>query len=202
MAKDKNNSKIKKLTDFLLEYRSLKHIRRGGLQYLRGAVNENAAEHTLYTVIIAWILAKMEKANEEKAMKMALVYNLAEIRSGEKNLINTFYSQPKNESKIIEEINKDYNLSIFGLVKIFKEFSGKKNKEARVVKDADIISGMLLEKEALDYGSQKVKKWLTISLNRLKTKSGKELGKSLITADADDWWLKIAEKYIMITKFI
>jgi 5'-deoxynucleotidase YfbR-like HD superfamily hydrolase len=32
---------------------------------------------------------------------------------------------------------------------LFREFSEEKSKEAKVVRDADILSGMLLEKEAL-----------------------------------------------------
>jgi len=33
---------------------------------------------------------------------------------------------------------------------------------------------MLLEKEIFDSGNQKAKKWLIVSLSRLKTKSGKQ----------------------------
>jgi hypothetical protein len=52
-----------------------------------------------------------------------------------------------------------------------------------------------LEKECLDLGNQKAKKWLEYSFKRLETKSGKELGKTLIETDSDEWWLKIVERY-------
>jgi len=61
---------------------------------------------------------------------------------------------------------------------------------------------MLLEKEIFDSGNQKAKKWLIVSLSRLKTKSGKKLGELLMKIDSDEWWLKIAKKYILLTKFL
>lgn len=198
----KLNSKAKKLVNFLFEYRILKYIPRASLQYLKSPVKENVAEHSFYTTIIAWTLSKLEKVNEEKVIKMALIHDLAEVRGGERNLINKFYTQPANEPKIIKEIFKDHNLKNFQLNELFQEFFEEKSLEAKIVKDADILAGMLLEKECLDLGNQKAKKWLIVSINRLRTKKAKDLGKSLIRTDSDAWWLKIAKKYILTTKFL
>lgn len=198
----KLNSKVKKLVNFLFECRILKHIPRSSLHYLKGPLEENVAEHSFYTTIISWILAKLEKADEEKAIKMALIHDLAEVRGGERNLINKFYSQPLNEPKIIQEISKNYQIEKFALNKIFQEFFEEKTLEAKIVKDADTLAGMLFEKENFDLGNKKAKRWLFVSLNRLKTKSAKSLGKLLIEADSDNWWLEIAKKYILLTKFL
>src|SRR4030043_53199 len=99
---DKNYDFIKKFVNFILEYRTLKHIPRGSLPYLKGPIQENIAEHSFYTTIIAWIMAIIEKADENKVIKMSLTHDLAEVRGGEKNLINKFYTTPNNEQKIIE----------------------------------------------------------------------------------------------------
>lgn len=198
----KSELKTKKLVDFLFECRSLKHLPRASLQYLKSPIKENVAEHSFYTAIIAWLLAKAEKANEEKIIKMALIHDLAEARGGDRNLINKFYSQPLNEAKIIEGISKDYDLKDFDLSDLFKEFFQENSLEAKIVKDADIIAGMLLEKECVDLGNEKAKKWLIISLQRLKTKNGKAAGEKLIKTDSDKWWLDLVKKYILKTKFL
>jgi putative hydrolase of HD superfamily len=198
----KLNSGVKKLVDFLFETRILKYIPRAGLQYLRSAISENAAEHTFYVTIISWLLANLEKINEEKVIKMALIHDLAETRGGEMNLINKFYNQPRNEPKIIKEISKDHNLKNFKIEKLFQEFFEERSLEAKIVKDADILAGMLLEKETLDLGNKKAERWLIVSLSKLKTKFGKELGRLLIKTDSDLWWLKIAKKYLPFTKFL
>ena len=198
----KLNSKIKNLVNFLFETRILKYLPKSSLVYLRSPFSENVAEHTFYVAIIGWILAKMEGANENKIIKMALIHDLAEGRGGERNLINKFYSQTLNEPKIIKEISKDYNLKNFEIEKLFKEFYEKKTKEAKLIKDADILADMILEKEVFDSGNQKAKKWLIVSLSRLKTKSGRKLGELLIKTNSDEWWLKVAKKYILLTKFL
>jgi putative hydrolase of HD superfamily len=180
----------------------LKYLPLASLPYLKSPIQENVAEHTFYVTIIAWILAELEKADKDKIIKMALIHDLAEARGGERNLINKFYSQTLNEPRIIGEISQSYHLKNFELPKIFSEFSKEKTLEARIVRDADVLAGMLLEKEVFDLGNQKAKRWLAVSLSRLKTKSGKDLGKLLIGTDSDAWWLQIAKKYILLTKFL
>jgi len=198
----KLNSEAKKLVNFLFETRILKYLPRASLPYLKTPISENVAEHSFYVTIIGWILAKMEKANEDKIIKMALVHDLAEARGGERNLINKFYSQILNEPKIIGEISRDHNLEGFEIEKLFNEFFEEKTKEAKITKDADILAGMLLEKEVLDLGNKTAKKWLKFSLSRLKTKSGKNLGKLLFKTRSDAWFLKLVEKYLPFTKFL
>jgi putative hydrolase of HD superfamily len=206
MAKKKKivklNFQTKKLINFLFETRILKYLPRASLPYLKTPLKENIAEHTFFTAIIAWILAELEKADKDKAIKMALIHDLAEARGGERNLINKFYTQPPNEPKIIQEISKNYRLKNFKLIELFQEFFEEKTKEAKIVKEADILAGMLLEKECVDLGNEKAKKWLNLSLSRLKTKSSKNLGKLLLKTDSDRWWLEIVKKYLLFTKFL
>ena len=198
----KLNSKIEKLANFLFETRILKHTPRASLPYLKTPLKENVAEHSFYTTIIGWVLAKLESANENKIIKMALIHDLAEARGGERNLINKFYSEPLNEPKIMEEIALTYGLKDFEIKEIFEEFFKGESKEAKIVKDADVLAGMLLEKEVFDSGNKKAKKWLDVSLSRLKTKSGKKLGKFILQTDSDEWWLEVAKKYLPLTKFL
>jgi len=198
----KLDQKVKNLVNFLFETRILKYIPKSSLHYLRSPFQENVAEHSFYVTIIGWILAKMEKADEDKVIKIALIHDLAETRGGERNLINKFYSQTLNEPRIIKEISKDHNLKNFEIEKLFEEFFEEKTKEAKTAKDADILADMLLEKEVFDSGNKKAEKWLVVSLARLKTKSGKNLGKLLIGTDSDEWWLQIAKRYILLTKFM
>jgi len=193
---------IKKIVNFILEYRTLKHQPRGCLPYLKGPIAENIAEHSFYTAIISWVMAKLEQANEDKAIKMALIHDLAEVRGGEKNLINKFYTTPNNEEKIIEEVSQDYDLKGFSLPELLKEFNKQKTLESKIVKDADILAQMLLEKENLELGNQSADKWIAQSFTRLKTKLGKKLGRRLIKVETDEWWLEIDKRYLFKTKFL
>jgi len=199
---DSSEEKIKKLVNFVLEYRTLKHLPRACHSYLKGPISENVAEHSFYTTIIGWILALLEGGNEDKIIKMCLIHDLAEVRGGEKNLINKFYTNPNNEVKIIKEVALDYDLENLFLPELLKEFNQEKSLEAKIVKDADVLSQMLLEKENFELGNKTAPKWLVQSLIRLKTKAGKKLGKRLIEVRGDEWWLKIDKKYPLKTKFL
>jgi putative hydrolase of HD superfamily len=192
----KLNSKVKKLANFLFETRILKYIPRAGVQFLKGPIKENLAEHTFYTTMAAWVLAKIEKANEEKVIKMALIHDLAEGRGGDRNLINKIYGGKINEIKLIKEISQDHDLEEFQMGELIKELFQEKTKEAKIVEDADHLAEMLWEKENFDVGNRKAKRWLDFHLSRLKTKNAKILGKLLIEMDSDEWWFKILEKYI------
>lgn len=199
---DSFQERVKKIVNFILEYRTLKHIPRGCLPYLKGPILENIAEHSFYTTIIAWVLARLEKADEDKTIKIALIHDLAEVRGGEKNLVNKFYTTPNDELKITEEISRDYDLKAFSLTELFREFNKVKTLEAKIVKDADVLAQMLLEKENLELGNQSAEKWLVQSQTRLKTKSGKKLGRRLIEVETNEWWLEIDKKYLFKTKFL
>jgi len=205
MAKKKSfqEKEIESLIKLVLEFRLLKYIPRACLPYLKNIVSENIAEHTFYTVIFAWILGKTEKeVNQEKIIKMALIHDLPEVRGGDKNLINKFYSQPLNELRIMEDVVKDYQLKDLEFLKLLKEFKKEKTKESKIVRDADILAQMLVEKESIDMGNFKAKRWLSTSLKRLKTKNAKRLGKALYEIDTDKWWLEIVKKYILKTEFL
>jgi len=193
--KKKENSRIKKLANFLFETRILKYTPRACSYYLKGPVKENIVEHLYFTTIIGWILAKMENVEENKVIKMCLIKDIVETRRGPRNIIMRFYTPFSKEPEIIKEISEDHNLEFIQLENLFSEYFEHKTKEAKVAKDADILARMLLEKECLDLGNQKAKKWLEYSFKRLETKSGKELGKTLIETDSDEWWLKIVERY-------
>ena len=102
----------------------------------------------------------------------------------------------------MEDIVKDYQLKDLEFLKLLKEFKKEKTKESKIVRDADILAQMLVEKESIDMGNFKAKRWLSTSLERLKTKNAKKLGKALYEIDTDKWWLEIVKKYILKTEFL
>ena len=194
----KSNQKAKNLVNFFLECLILRHTPRACSYYLKGPVKENIVEHLYFTTIIGWVISKLEEVDENKIIKMCLIHDLVESRGGPRNIIMKFYNPIRNEREIIKEIAKDHNLEIIQLEDLFNEYFDQKTPEAIAAKDADVLARMLLEKECFDLGNEKAKKWLNFSFKRLKTKSGKELGKNLIETDSDEWWLKIIEKYFQI----
>jgi 5'-deoxynucleotidase YfbR-like HD superfamily hydrolase len=202
MKKGNKKSNLNKLACFIMELRNLKHIPRAGIVFLKGPTKETVAEHCFYTTMIGWILAKLEKANENRIIKMCLTHDIVEGRIGDENLINKFYSCPVNEPKVLKEILTDSGLNHSDIENLFEEFFEGKTKDAQISKDADILSQMIWEKECLDLGNKKAEKWVNFSLSRLKTKNGKALGKNIKDLDCDEWWVDLVRRYILKTKFL
>lgn len=184
--KNKNNkNEIKHIADFLFEIGSLKRMRRNGYQHL-GSDFGTIAEHSFRVAMIGYVLAKMEKADEHKIMKMCLFHDIQETRTGDLNMINRRYSKAFEEKAIKDQCQ---NLS-FGkeIINLFAEFKEKKTKEAILTKEADTLDQLLTEKESFDIGNPQAKDWMKFSETRLKTKVGKQLAKQIVKSRMKDWW--------------
>ena len=200
--KNINNKKesIQNLVKFLWEYRVLKYINVSPHKYyLKGLAKENIAEHSFYSSIIGWILAKLEHVDENKVIKMSLIHDLVVARGGVKDLINNLYSRSANGKEIMEEISNQYPVKNLFFNDLFREFFDGQSTEAKIVKDANVLAKMLLEKECLDLGNKKASKWLDFSIKRLETKRAQELGKYLLKLDSDIWWLEVVKERILKT---
>ena len=62
---------IKDLTKFIFEMGTLKHVKRSGWWVINVKDPENVAEHSFRAGLIAYILAKLEKADINKVALMA-----------------------------------------------------------------------------------------------------------------------------------
>jgi putative hydrolase of HD superfamily len=147
--------------------------------------------------MIAWFLAKMEKADPYKAIMIASLHDVKEVRSGDHNYIHKKYI------KIFEdEILKDQlsDLPFGDLFKFVEEFEERKSKEAIIAKDADLLDQMLLLKEYAHQGNKEAEIWLNgkgignnsnIQYQNLKTESAQKLGREILSGKVSEWWENI-----------
>jgi len=183
------------LINFLFEAQILSRLQKSGIEYLRGPVSDTVASHSFLTVLTGWILAFSEKADESKVIKLCLIHDIVESRIKDQNIMNLIYLKKIDEKKVFKEIFEELPASLkkeFNA--LIAEFLAGKTKEARISKDASKLAWMIIIKECLVMGNKQAKKWLHFSLAQLKTKSGKQLGKKLIKAKIDDWWLNVLQK--------
>ena len=82
---------MKEIADFLFEVGMLKKTPRSGFQFL-GSGCESVAEHILRTLYIGYVLCKLEHAvNELTVLRLCLVHDLPEARTGDMNYMNKKY---------------------------------------------------------------------------------------------------------------
>jgi len=182
---------FKDLANFLHEVGTLKRMIRNSYQTL-GSGGETIAEHIFRCTIIAYCLAKIEKANEEKTIKMCLLHDICEARTGDLNFIHARYVRAFEA-----EARKDQGEKIpIGkeMRKLLDEFEEEKSKEAILAKDADVLEQLLQEKEHYETGNDQALLWMEYSFSRLKSKSAKGIGKAVMAGSVKDWWWELQDK--------
>jgi putative hydrolases of HD superfamily len=193
----KANNENKKIVNFLFEIGTMRKLPRIHQQVLLTQdLSDNIATHSYRVSLIAWFLAKLEKADPYKVFMMAFLHDMKEVRSGDHNYIHKKYVKIFEEEILNDQLG---DLPFDDLLKIGKEFEERKSKEAIIAKDADLLDQMLLLKEYAHQGNHEAEIWLSgkgsdgvnVQYRNLKTKSAKMLGKEILSGKVSEWWENI-----------
>ena len=177
---------MKSIANFLFEMGMLKKTPRTGFQFL-GSGDESVAEHVFQTIFIGYTLCKMEKrANELKVMKMCLVHDLPEARTGDMNYVNKKYVTV-DEKKAVKELT---DTLFFGedIKDAMEEFNAKGTLESQLAHDADQLALILQLKEHGDLGNKYSQEWIHFVLKRLCTETAKKVAQAILETDSAEWW--------------
>lgn len=184
----------KRLANFLFEVGTMRKLPRMHRQtLLTDDISDTIASHSYRVAIIAWVLAKQEKADLYKTVMMGLLHDMAEARTGDHNWIHKRYV------KIYEdEIHKEQlgTLPFPDFKELIDEYVERKTKEAIIAKNADILDQVLLLREYEWQGNKEATIWLTgkgkakgnEQLKKLTLASAKKLGKSIYEISPSAWW--------------
>lgn len=185
----------KSIVNFIYETNIHSKTPRSGFWFL-GSGEQSVAEHLFHVAMIAFTLAHLEpKANREKIMLMALFHDIGEGRTSDHNYVHQRYGRLAEVEAV-----KDIAQSLpFGdeILKLFVEEQAKETLEARLVKDADQLEWISTLRAEEIKGNSKAKKWIDITIKRLKTPVGKKLGKMLAKTHPDAWWFDAKDSWFV-----
>ncbi len=176
--------------EFLFELGQLRFIKRAWVQVLSPEF-DNLSEHMFRVAWLSMLICKMENAGDhEKILKIALIHDIAESRTGDVHYISRQYTKRNEELAIDDMLEK----TVFEDFKnVWNEYEKRESIEARIVKDADNLSvDMELVEQA--YKGNKLKEMFAehrkkVSENGLFTESAKKLWAEMQTANPHDWHL-------------
>ena len=141
-----------KLADFFRELLKLKKTQRSGW-VVSGVKNaESVADHSFMTILMVLFLGWRKNIDLNKALKMAIIHDIAECRTGDIITWEDFHMKRDEKEEIEERTMKDL-LSMLGVqgeeyFSIWKEYQERKSKEAKFVKAVDNLEMIL---QALEY---------------------------------------------------
>ncbi|MBN1613689.1 MAG: HD domain-containing protein [Deltaproteobacteria bacterium] len=179
---------MKDIANFLFEVGMLKKTPRSGFQFL-GSGGESVAEHILRTIFIGYTLCKLEKGVDEcRVMKICLMHDLPEARTGDMNYVNKKYVNV-DEQKAVRELTETL---FFGddIKSAIDEFNEKASRESLLAHDADQLALILQLKEYGDLGNKYSEEWIRYAVKRLHTDTAKKMACSIMETDSSHWWFK------------
>jgi len=120
--------------DLLYEVGALRHVPRTWHQF-GGLPLANVSEHTLRVAWIGLILAAQEGADSGKVVRMAILHDLPESRTGDVNYLSRMYVA-RDEGRALADISSATVLE-GDLRDLWKELEQQESIESQIVKDAD-----------------------------------------------------------------
>jgi putative hydrolase of HD superfamily len=177
---------VDRIVEFLFEVGMLKRTPRSGWQFLDGG-SESVAEHVFRTALIAYMLARLDgTVDTDKVLRLALVHDLPEARTGDLNYVNQKYVAV-DEARAARDMTRDLP---FGedLAKLMAEYRDESSPEAICAHDADQLEMLLELKAKLDSGCQAAEDWTPFVLRRIRSDVAKTLAEKILTGDSASWW--------------
>lgn len=174
--------------DLLFELGTLRFIDRTWRQFL-GQNMANVAEHTFRVIWTALLISRLEKVgDQEKILKMALVHDATESRTGDVQYISRQYTS-RDEKLAAKDMFNSTALSEFQ--EIWEEYEKRECIEAKIVKDADNIDVELELQERKYMGDQLKKLWEKSRRESVRknlfTKTAKKLWDQIEKTNPHDW---------------
>ena len=176
------------IVNFIFETGMLQKTPRTGFQFL-GSGSESVAEHVLRTIFIGYALCKLENGLDElKVLRMCLLHDLPEARTGDMNYVNKKYVAV-DENKAVRELASTL---FFGaeIEAVIEEFNARQTRESLVCHDADQLALIYQLKEYGDLGNKYSREWISFAKKRLSTETAKKMADRIIRTDWSDWWFK------------
>ena len=181
--------------EFLYEMGTVRMIQRTWRQFLTTNF-ANLAEHTCRVMWLAYIIGKKENADTNKIVKMALLHDITESRTGDVHYLSRMYTK-RNEELAIKDMLKDICLEE-ELLALSKEYEERQTLEAKIVKDADNLDVDMELMEQND-NSARLKKGKQPSRDRVQellfTKTAKKMWYEIQLSNPHDWHLNANNRF-------
>src|SRR3989344_2686275 len=148
---------LKRDLEFLYEIGTLKNTERSWQQFM-GSGCATVPEHTFRVIFLALLIARGEQfKDEEKILKMALVHDLSETRTGDANYLTAVYSN-REDKRAVHDTFLGTSLTDLNSG-ILEEYEARETLAAKIVKDADNLDVDIELKEMKNLGSVIAKKF-------------------------------------------
>jgi putative hydrolase of HD superfamily len=175
------------------EWGELKRLPRRG--WLRAGVErpESVADHTARTAMLAWVIAGLEGADQERAATLALFHDSQEPRTGDLDHVERNYLQAVSNEQITDQQAEALPQPLAGRLRaLVGEYEGRASREAECARDADKLEMLLQALEYQQQGRGSMETFMQTAVAALRTGSGRRLGEAAMRVPPAAWWQAFA----------
>jgi putative hydrolases of HD superfamily len=188
---------IENLSKFFYEVGNLRKVIRAHQQTLMANdPSDNIASHSFRVTMIGYFLAKELEADADKVLKMCLMHDMEEIRSGDMNWVNKRYVKVYEHEIVSDQLDSLPHADEFKV--IIKEYETRESKESKIAKDADLLDQIYLLKEYERQGNKEAESWLHLDntddnqqIKRMNFELSKQIAKKAISQAPNCWFKDI-----------
>jgi len=183
---------MKRDVEFAYEIGAIRLIQRQWHRFHLGTVGD-LADHHFRVLWLALMIAAQEKAkiNSEKMMKMALVHDIAESRTGDVDYLARQYVK-RNEELGIADMLAGTSLEE-EFLELWHEYEKRECLEAKIVKDADNLDVDLEIREQYSLGHHLANDWTNdreAAGRTLHTETARKMQTAIKASNPHDWHTK------------
>ncbi len=185
--------------EFLYEIGTLRNLERTWQQFM-GDGCASVPEHTFRMLFLALLIARGEGYTDEgKILKMVLVHDVGESRTGDTNYMQAVYTTKETAHAIHDTFVGTTFVDLYH--DILEEYEARKTLAAQIVKDADNLDVDFELQEMKEKGSLIAKKMdkmrKLVRDKKLYTKTAKKIWSMIQGSDPSSWHLR-ANKFLRI----
>lgn len=190
--KEKKMKKPNRDLEFLFELGAFRFVDRSWRQFYNKDLANNA-EHSFRVAWIALLIAQKEGVKDTgKVMKMALLHDLAESRTGDAHHMSRHYVK-RDEDGAILDIFSDTMIEQ-EMLALWKEYEDRKSIESKIVKDADGLDVDLELAEQEINGKQMRQRYAeyrkNVGYSKFYTKTAQSIWRLIQSTDPHTWYLE------------
>ncbi|MBC7581714.1 HD domain-containing protein [Aeromicrobium sp.] len=181
---------MKRDVEFLYELGALRLMPRQWSRFHMPAVANNS-EHMFRVTWIALVIAAREggELDTAKIMKMAMLHDIAESRTGDVDYLARQYVT-RDENSALEDMLTDTSMRA-ELAQMWQEYEARQSPEAKIVKDADTLDIDFELCEQASSGHTLPAQWKSqrdqVGKTRLFTDSAKKLQQEIWNTNPHAW---------------
>ena len=178
----------KNILNFIFELGQLRRIKHEGWRIAGVDHPESVAEHSLRAAQIGFLLASIEKhPHPAEIATMLIFHDIGECRIGDIHKVANRYIKA-DEKKAVQDQLKKLDQTGKKIYKIWEQIEKHNTSAGIIAKDADLLEQAVIAKEYLEKGHKFTQDWINNIAKKLKTKSAKNLLKTLQKTSCHDWW--------------